>query len=424
MSRKRFIIAPGNAPSLEPDDPYVLEALRRERGEIEGWWASARAGQNTPIVEKKRSREERVYEVHELVDVHDMTGSGLVDLESISVWIRGRLISRSNPKSFPKLVFLKNGEEIELTGPYDHLGLNISKIVRVCSYYLLLLEDVQYYDQTIVVYAPEELKDKVLSLRFGEIIKVRGVIREIMKANAKIIRYFLAFDIEREERKVTVEPEEEEMFREKVLKELNGDPDAIADYFFPNIYGLEDFKLSCLATAISGGARIVLGGVEKNGAIHSLVISRTGGAKSLSGDRLETLFKGVAPFVYADRSKATTVGLIGGVDTIEGERVIRIGLLPQANGGMAIIDELDKIDDKDDLAGTNTVLSDGRTAIAKATRYMRPEAMVGVLAFANLFNKDKLEKRLSSIGLTESLRGHESFYDRFSIILYLSLIHI
>ena len=368
---------------------------------------------------KKPKKELKILNIADLVNIHDPTlYKSQFNLEEEAICIKGVLLSRSSPIAQPRTIVLKDGRMIELLGPYDFFKYEKFNVKELKNYYILRLCDTRYYDQIISIYVPEDLKDKVLDLRFGEEIIAKGIVREIFK-RSKVIRYFQAKDVERIEKRVEVSEEEIEKLREQIIKVKDNDPDEIADFFFENIRGLFDLKLSALAVAISGGAKVFKNGTEKNGAIHALILSKTGGAKSLMADILKNLMKGVAPCVYADASKATAVGLVGGVDQLEtGERVIRVGLLPMANGGLAMIDELDKIKDPNDLANMNTAMTDGYIMISKAGKYIRSEAFSGILAFANPFDLDKLQKRLSTIGLTESLKGHESFYDRFAIIQY------
>jgi len=379
----------------------------------------ARTSSETKGKEIKTKKQE-VLNVIDLADIHDPTlYEGAIELDTKEIKVRGILLSRSTPVPFPTAIVLEDGREISLLGPYDFVKYNKFQATELKNYFVLRLSDVNKYDQVLTVYVPEELKDKVMELRFGEEIIVKGIIREIFK-RTKVIRYFQAFDISRTEGEVKISEDGIKKLKTQIIDKLfNEDPDDIANFFFPHIFGLEDLKLSALAVAVSGGAKVLKEAGEKNGAIHALIFSKTGGAKSLIGDVLVEIMRGVAPCVYADANKATAVGLCGGVDMLEtGQRVIRAGLLPMANGGILILDELDKIKDPNDLAGMNTAMSDGHIMISKAGLYAKFDAYAGILAFANPFDLDKLQRRLSNVGLIESLKGHESFYDRFAAILY------
>lgn len=112
--------------------------------------------------------------------------------------------------------------------------------------------------------------------------------------------------------------------------------------FIPEISGLEDIKSSMILQAI--GSNNGIDNIRKD--IHILIVGDPGKAKTQLAQHYK---KYVAKCIYTSGTNVSKAGLTGACikDEFTGDWAVEAGSLPKANGGIAIIDELDKMEGDD-----------------------------------------------------------------------------
>ncbi|KKN27366.1 hypothetical protein LCGC14_0865330 [marine sediment metagenome] len=114
----------------------------------------------------------------------------------------------------------------------------------------------------------------------------------------------------------------------------------------PNIYGRDQLKLACALSLFGGTKRKKPGGGYKRGDIHILMVGDPGTGKSeiLKG-AIEVSPRGI----YTSGKGSSAVGLTAAVikENETGQMNLEAGVVVLANGGVAAIDEFDKMDTAD-----------------------------------------------------------------------------
>lgn len=153
---------------------------------------------------------------------------------------------------------------------------------------------------------------------------------------------------------------------QEIIKTIKADKEAYRKVAFSmtsKTYGQEYLRLFVLASAIGllGIDKDIKG---KNPAFNGLVVGDPSLAKSFTTKQLIEYF----PLTqYAQGSSTSTVGLLGGIDKGKGGNfVMRAGAVQQCDGGLLILDELDKMP-QEQTRGLFTALSDGHHTITKVT---------------------------------------------------------
>lgn len=171
---------------------------------------------------------------------------------------------------------------------------------------------------------------------------------------------------------------------EERIRELARDPwirEKIIASIAPGIYGHWDIK-EAIALALFGGTPKVLpDGTRIRGDIHVLVIGDPGTAKS----QLLQFASRIAPRgLYTSGKGSTAAGLTATVlrDKTTGEYYLEAGALVLADGGVACIDEIDKMREEDRTA-IHEALEQQTVSIAKAGIVARLNARTTVLAAGN-----------------------------------------
>ena len=144
---------------------------------------------------------------------------------------------------------------------------------------------------------------------------------------------------------IEITPEEE-----AVILAFRGDPtvvDKIVLSLAPTIRGMEQEKEAIALQMFGGVEKRHSDGVRTRGDIHMLIVGDPGTAKS----QLLRYVAEVAPrAIYTSGKGATAAGLTAAAvkdDFAGGRWVLEAGMLVLADGGMAVIDELDKMSPED-----------------------------------------------------------------------------
>lgn len=177
-----------------------------------------------------------------------------------------------------------------------------------------------------------------------------------------------------------ISPEDEE----KILA-LSKEPDPlqrISANIAPNIYGYEREKLAMALSLFSGIPKLLPDGSTLRGSIHVLVVGDPGIAKS-------QLLKAVARLsprsIFVNALNTTTAGLTAAATKDEndgGRWVLEAGALVLADGGVACIDEIDKVK-KEERAALNETMEQQTVSVAKAGISATLMARSSILATAN-----------------------------------------
>ena len=245
------------------------------------------------------------------------------------------------------------------------------------------------HPQGLSVMLTEDLTGRVLP---GNRVILNGILRSFQRASGSrsgLVRS-TTFDLlvvgnsvefkQREYDEIDISPEEERLFLG-----FRGDPtvvDKIVMSLAPSIRGMEEEKEAVALQLFGGIEKRYPDGVRVRGDIHILFVGDPGVAKS----QLLRYIADVAPRgIYTSGKGATAAGLTAAAvkdDFAGGRWVLEAGMLVLADGGMAVIDELDKMS-AEDRSAMHEVLEHGQTSIAKAGITSTLNARCPVLAAAN-----------------------------------------
>ena len=171
---------------------------------------------------------------------------------------------------------------------------------------------------------------------------------------------------------------------EEKIRELARDPwvkERIIASIAPSIYGHWDLKEAIALLLFGGVPKTRPEGTRIRGDIHVLFVGDPGMAKS----QLLQAAARIAPrAVFTSGKGATAAGLTAAVlrDSKTGEFYLEAGALVLADGGVAIIDEFDKMS-KEDRSAIHEAMEQQVISISKAGIVARLNARASVLAAGN-----------------------------------------
>jgi replicative DNA helicase Mcm len=245
------------------------------------------------------------------------------------------------------------------------------------------------HPQGLSVLLTEDLTGKVLP---GNRIILNGVLKSFQRASASrggVVRN-TTFDLMvlgNSYESKAVEYDEIEIHPDDiaVIEKFRNDPtvvDKIVLSLAPTIKGMEEEKEAIALQLFGGVEKRHADGIRVRGDIHCLLVGDPGVAKS----QLLRYVAEVAPRgIYTSGKGATAAGLTAAAvkdDFAGGRWVLEAGMLVLADGGMAMIDELDKMS-VEDRSAMHEVLEQGTVSIAKAGITSTLNARCPVLAAAN-----------------------------------------
>ena len=240
------------------------------------------------------------------------------------------------------------------------------------------------------VYLKEDLVEPKMEKKTtpGSKIRVNGVIKEVpitLKTGAKSINFELMMDaisiIPIEETFEEIEISKEE---ENEIKELAKDPliyEKLINSIAPSIYGHEKIKEAIILQLLSGVRKVKGDGTVIRGDIHILLVGDPGAAKS---SLLQFVSKAAPKARFVSGKGSSGAGLTASVVKDEFIRgwALEAGALVLANGGLAAIDELDKMT-PEDRSAIHEALEQQTISISKANVQATLRAQTSVLAAAN-----------------------------------------
>ncbi len=245
------------------------------------------------------------------------------------------------------------------------------------------------HPQGLTVLLTEDLAGRLLP---GNRVVLNGVLKSFQRASASrggVIRN-TTFDLmvvgnsfeskTLEYTEIEISPEETAL-----IEQFRDDPhvvDKIVLSLAPTIKGMEEEKEAIALQLFGGVTKRHSDGVRVRGDIHCLIVGDPGTAKS----QLLRYIADVAPRgIYTSGKGATAAGLTAAAvkdDFAGGRWVLEAGMLVLADGGMAIIDELDKMT-PEDRSAMHEALEQQTVSIAKAGITSTLNARCPVLAAAN-----------------------------------------
>jgi len=196
-------------------------------------------------------------------------------------------------------------------------------------------------------------RDLVGTLHPGDVVKVIGFVKTRSlnnKAKATEDYYIVALGIEHEQTPYSDAALTIDDLRK--IEELKKNPKKLMTDIIlsiaPTVYDPDKNKIKeAIALALVGGTPAEDG--EERGDIHVLIIGEPGVGKTKT---LRSVRRIVPKSIYVSGEMATSVGLGVGLtkDPDTGEWLAEAGALVLADGGVALIDEIDKLNPKDRVA--------------------------------------------------------------------------
>jgi len=244
----------------------------------------------------------------------------------------------------------------------------------------------------------------ILKLRRSDGKKMKSLHDMYIEVNNIIVSQRMLEEIE-----ITKEDEEK-------IRELAKDPlirRKIIASIAPAIHGLWDVKEAIALLLFSGLPKVLPDGTKIRGDIHILIIGDPGTAKS----QLLQYVARIAPrAIYTTGKGATAAGLTAAVvrDKQTGEYYLEAGALVLADGGVACIDEIDKMREEDRVA-IHEAMEQQTISIAKAGIVARLNARTSVLAAGN----PRYGRYLVNRSIAENVNLPPTILSRFDLIFVL-----
>jgi len=199
-----------------------------------------------------------------------------------------------------------------------------------------------------------------------------------------------------------------------LIEKFRDDPtvvDKIVMSLAPTIKGMEEEKEAIALQLFGGVTKTHADGVRVRGDIHVLLVGDPGVAKS----QLLRYVSQVAPRgIYTSGKGSTAAGLTAAAvkdDFAGGRWMLEAGMLVLADGGMAVIDELDKMT-PEDRSAMHEALEQQTVSIAKAGITSTLNARCPVLAAAN----PKLGRFTNERPISEQIDLPPTLLSRFDVI--------
>ena len=240
------------------------------------------------------------------------------------------------------------------------------------------------------VFLKEDLVEPKMEKRTtpGSKVRINGVIKEVsitLKTGAKSVNFELMMDansvvpIEETFEEIEISKEDE-----KELQALAKDPlvyEKLIRSIAPSIYGHEKIKEAMILQLLSGVRKVKEDKTVIRGDIHILLVGDPGAAKS---SLLQFVSKAAPKARFVSGKGTSGAGLTASVVKDEFIRgwALEAGALVLANGGLAAIDELDKMS-TEDRSAMHESMEQQQISISKANIQATLRTQTSVLAAAN-----------------------------------------
>ncbi|MCX8204464.1 MAG: minichromosome maintenance protein MCM [Candidatus Nezhaarchaeota archaeon] len=178
---------------------------------------------------------------------------------------------------------------------------------------------------------------------------------------------------------VEITPEDETKIREAAK-----DPsivEKVVRSIAPSIYGMDEVKEAIAYLLFGGEPKVLPDGMRIRGDVHVLLVGDPGTAKS---QLLQYVARLAPRGIYTSGKGSTAAGLTATVvrDKAVGDFYLEAGALVLADGGVAAIDEIDKMRAEDRIA-IHEAMEQQTVSIAKAGIVATLNARTSILAAAN-----------------------------------------
>ena len=342
-----------------------------------------------------------------LVNTPDMIAMREIrgDLTSKFIRVRGTVIRMSDVETIPLRLDMRCEEDhITITKANDDLSIFPPKKCTVggCGGNLTVIggvyEDYQILDmQERSEDLPSGMLPKIISVflrgdlvdtaSMGDTIEAGGIVRAELSKWINLSSKIQTFRQRLHANYVTrMTAKEEPIDRmDEIMQMANMSEDGLTGVlvgsFAPHIYGSDVIKESILLTIVSAPSTVLDDGTRIRGEINTFLLGDPGTAKSEMGKAAYS----VAPKAFYTSGKgASGVGLTAATiqDKITGAYMLEPGIVVLADGGLAVIDEFDKMEQKD-RSTLHECMEQGHVSIARGGINARLNARSSVLAIAN-----------------------------------------
>ncbi len=251
----------------------------------------------------------------------------------------------------------------------------------------------------------------------GDRVKILGIFKSVLAQSTKsnnstLFKTFIDINF--------IDPEDKtddiiDLTKEdrKKIEDLSKEPfiqKKIARSIAPDIYGRQDLKMASALSLFAGTRKKKPGGGYKRGDIHVLFVGDPGTGKS---EILKSAIEVSPRGLYTSGKGSTAVGLTAAVikDTDTGQMNLEAGVVVLANGGVAAIDEFDKMDTADRSA-LHEAMEQQTVSIAKAGIVATLKAQTAIISAANP-HSGRYDRYKTP---TQNIRLPPSLLSRFDLI--------
>ncbi len=273
--------------------------------------------------------------------------------------------------------------------------------------------------ERLTVYLDEDLTGRISP---GDRIIVNGILRTRQRGT-KMGGKSTLFDIHLEGNSIELQEKEFEEVEisdeeEQEIQEFGRSADVyekIISSIAPTIYGMQIEKLALALQLVSGVAKLMPDETKIRGDIHILLVGDPGTAKS---QLLEYISRLAPRGVYASGKSTTAAGLTAAAvrdEFGEGRWVLEAGVLVLADGGLACVDEIDKMSPQDRSA-MHEAMEQQVIHVAKAGITAALSSRCAILAAAN----PKLGRFHDFSPLSDQIDMPPALLTRFDVIFPIS----
>lgn len=242
--------------------------------------------------------------------------------------------------------------------------------------------------------------DDINKIQPGTKLNLNGILRS-RKTTPKSLTYQRFFDIS----KFRLTDEKPIIPSEKEIEEFKTmDKTKLIESFAPHIRNMYLLKEGILLCCIGG-----VEGADVRGDINALLLGDPGVAKT---QLLKFMTKIIPKSDYVSGKSASGAGLFGGVDNLhDGTRIGKPGSVTMCNGGMAALDEIEKMN-ANDRTYCHEIMESQQFSLRKIGIDITWEVKVGIIAAGN----PKKSRWNPELTIKENVNIPDSLLSRFGLI--------